>query len=823
MRTPWVPPVVLLTLAAAVGAIAFFYIKDVNDDVDRKQEAGDVLSQMQTSTARLGNLAALGNEPSLRLQAAGDAFALEATLTEQLRRWNKVYWEDPDPPAIAQLEQAQRELTRRLRRAVQGDLGAGRASAPELAQGNSLYHRINALRAKFSADAADAAGAADTKRAIVTGVAIGLVVLLLALFQLGRMRLQRMSRDTAMREALHEATRESEERYRYVMNLVPDQIFTIGADGRFDYMNERTRAFLGGEPDDSTRWLDLHHPDDSLHVQVSWSNAMRADEPVEVESRMLGADGEYHWILTRAIPQHDDEGNIVRWFCSGTDITGRQHHEQALREARQRLAEAQAIAHVGSWEWDMEANEVRWSDELHRLFGVPGDVRLRYESFIDLVHPDDRKRVASLIRASVADRRSYEFETRIVRPDGEEREFFCRGHVLTGDDDEPNRWVGVAQDITDRVRAERERDRLEAELQQAQRLESIGQLAGGVAHDFNNLLAVIVNYAGFVKDQVTDPRVREDVTEIERAAERAGVLTRQLLTFGHRDVVRPANLDLNEVLHGIASMLHRTIGEGVDLELRLADELWEVRADRGRLEQVVMNLAINSRDAMPDGGVLRIETWNVEGRHGRGPRVRLVVRDTGTGMTPEVRERAFEPFFTTKPEGRGTGLGLATVYGIVKAAGGDVAIDSEPGRGTVVTVELPAVAVPAQAGADGAHRNGVRRVLLVDDEEPVRRIASRILARHGYDVVAPATPQEALAMVSDDTGNEFDLLLTDMVMPDMSGTDLATRVRAHRPGLKVLYMSGYSDSASEVPEAALLEKPFDEQGLLGKVRAVLTA
>ncbi|MGH2979119.1 MAG: PAS domain-containing protein, partial [Solirubrobacterales bacterium] len=720
------------------------------------------------------------------------------------------------------LRRTQRELTRRLRLAVGGDVRAGRATTAELAQGDRLYHRIDELRARISAEAADANAAGDTKIAVVTGSAVGFVVVLLMLFQLGRVRIRRMRRDTAMREALHEATRESEERYRYVTDLVPDQIFTIGPDGRFDYMNERTAAFLGrGLEEGADRWLDLHHPDDTLHVQMTWSNAMHAGEPVEVESRMRGADGEYHWILTRAIPQHGADGEIVRWFCSGTDITGRQRHEQDLREARQRLAEAQGIAHIGSWEWDVVQDRVEWSDELHRLYGVPEDARLGYESFLDLVHPDDRERIETVIGAAVTEPRSYEFECRIIRPDGEERHFFSRGHVLTDDDGRPARLVGVSQDITDRVRAERERDRLEAELHQTQRLESIGQLAGGVAHDFNNLLAVILNYAGFVRDRASDPAVQEDAAEIERAAERAAALTRQLLTFGSREVVRPTNLDLNEVLHDMANLLGRTLGDRVTLELRLAGELWQVCADRGQLEQVLINLALNSRDAMPAGGALRIETWNVEGRGGRGPRVRLVVRDDGGGMTAEVREHAFEPFFTTKATGEGTGLGLATVYGIVKGAGGDVTIDSEPGRGAQVTVELPAVVSPvSRAGQDIP--SGARRVLLVDDEEPVRRIASRILARHGYDVVAPATPEEALAMVSAATGGEFDLLVTDIVMPQMSGPDLVARARESRPGLKVLFMSGYSDRAGEVAgEAVFLSKPFDEQALLDKVREAL--
>ena len=823
MRRPWVVPGLLLALAAAVAVGAFVYVSDVNEDVDRKDEAAQILSRMETSTARLGNLAALGSEPSLMLQAAGDAFALQATLDEQLRRWDRA-WDGPTPPAVAQLRDAERELTRRLRLAVGGNPGAGRATSAELAQGNRLYHRVADLRAQVSKDAADANAAGDTKTAVVTGIALAFVIILLLLFQFGRVRLTRMRRSTAMREALHEATRESEERYRYVTDLVPDQIFTIGPDGRYDYMNERTATFLGrGRDEVHERWLDLHHPDDTLHVQTTWSNALHSGEPVEVESRMLGADGEYHWILTRAIPQHGEDGAIVRWFCSGTDITGRQRQEQELREARQRLAEAQSIAHIGSWEWDLEEDEMRWSHELQQLFGVPLESRVGYEAFLNLMHPDDRERVEEVLGAAIGERRSYEFEARMIRPDGEERVFFSRGRVLTTDDGTPSRLVGVAQDVTDRVEAERARDRLEAELHQAQRLDSIGQLAGGVAHDFNNLLAVILNYANLVKGQVSDPQLQDDVAEIERAAERAARLTRQLLMFGSRAVAQPEVLDMNELIHEMANLLRSTVGDGVEVELRLAGDLWPLRADRGQLEQVIINLALNARDAMQTaGGVLRIETWNVAGRGGTPPHVRLVVRDSGTGMTPEIEARAFEPFFSTKPAGEGTGLGLATVYGFVKAVGGDLTVDTEPGRGTTITIELPAVPRTTPASdADGLLPTGTR-ILLVDDEEPVRRVAARMLARNGYDVVTPETPAAALALVSDEAHGNFSLLVTDIVMPDISGSDLAERARAIQPGLKVLFMSGYSGGAQEARDESFLPKPFDEETLLDKVRETLS-
>jgi CheY-like chemotaxis protein len=335
------------------------------------------------------------------------------------------------------------------------------------------------------------------------------------------------------------------------------------------------------------------------------------------------------------------------------------------------------------------------------------------------------------------------------------------------------------------------------------------------------LLAVILNYANLVKDQTSDPQMQEDVAEIERAAERAAQLTRQLLMFGSRAVAQPEILDANEIVHQMANMLRNTVGTQIQLELRLAGDLWPVRADPGQLEQVLINLALNARDAMSSGGVLRIETWNVDGRGSRPPRVRLVVRDTGAGMSPEVHARAFEPFFSTKPAGEGTGLGLATVYGFVRGAGGDVTIDTEAGRGTDVTVELPALPAPSPAPADGDGPPAGARILLVDDEEPVRRVASRMLARHGYDVVAPGTPSEALVLLSADTAGDFSLLVTDIVMPDISGPDLAAQARAIQPALKVLFMSGYAAGADEVRDESFLPKPFDEETLLGKVRETL--
>ncbi len=398
----------------------------------------------------------------------------------------------------------------------------------------------------------------------------------------------------------------------------------------------------------------------------------------------------------------------------------------------------------------------------------------------------------------------------------------------------------------ERLRAQAQRERLERQLQQSQRLESLGQLAGGVAHDFNNLLGVILNYASFVAQEVAQHErgagvdwrsVTNDITEIRRAAERATKLTHQLLAFGRREVAQPVVLSVNDVLADIQRLLTRTLGEHVELVTSLTPDLWLVKADAGQLEQVLVNLALNARDAMPGGGKLVLESHNVvvdDEYVGRRPgltvgrHVRLRVSDTGTGMDKEVVARAFEPFFTTKPKGEGSGLGLATVYGIVKQAGGDVEIYSESGIGTTISVVLPAteeagaaLAGPLETGPAG----GGETILVVEDEAAMRELTRRILHRHGYQVIVAGNGAEALREADEHHGT-IDLLLTDVVMPQMLGKEVRDRVTAIRPGIEVLYMSGYAQpilgSTGTLEEGvSLLEKPFSERQLLDKVREAL--
>jgi PAS domain S-box-containing protein len=436
----------------------------------------------------------------------------------------------------------------------------------------------------------------------------------------------------------------------------------------------------------------------------------------------------------------------------------------------------------------------------------------------ELIHPDDRGRADGFLAAVARDSAPAEpVAWRMRAADGSwaEVETTATGQL---DDPEIQGIVLNSRDIT-------ERKRLEAQLRQSQRLESVGQLAGGIAHDFNNFLSVIRGYARFLVDGLADDApLRSDAEEIEKAAERAARLTSQLLVFSRREVVQRSVVDMGEVLAGITSLLARTLGEDVALHTDVARPLSRVEADPTQVEQVLVNLAVNARDAMPSGGELHIGLADVDHGPGGGRAVRLSVRDTGTGMRGEVRERAFEPFYSTKPKGEGTGLGLATVYGIVTQAGGTVEIHSTPGRGTTIEVLLPATdALPALApagddGGDPAAKG--ETILVVEDEAAVRRLTCRILTREGYRVLEAADGPRALVTWDEHPG-QIDLVLTDVVMPGMSGTELAERL-----GVEPVFMSGYTDDVMlrhGVEGPRLVQKPFDAQTLLGAVRSALDA
>jgi two-component system, cell cycle sensor histidine kinase and response regulator CckA len=475
--------------------------------------------------------------------------------------------------------------------------------------------------------------------------------------------------------------------------------------------------------------------------------------------------------------------------------------------------------------------------------------------WLEIVHPGDRESTASRWRRSVESGELYETEYRLRHFDGSYRWFLTRGIPVFNGGGSLTQWFGTCTDIDDRKRAaealertlldlRHEMDRrreLEDQLLQSQKMEAIGRLAGGVAHDFNNLLTAILGYNEIVIDRAgSGSEIRECAEEVAHAAERAAALTNQLLAFSRRQIAEPRLVDLNQCVTRMERMLRRIIGEDVQLVTRLAAEPETVRVDPSHIDQVILNLAVNSRDAMPDGGTLLIETTNVElaedytGRYAGmkpGRYAVLAVRDTGAGMDAATRAHIFEPFFTTKEPGKGTGLGLSIVYGIVKQNGGEVLVSSEPGKGTAFEIYIPAIAAgPADAAAAvpaPATERATETVLLVEDEEPVRRLARRILAGQGYRVLEAGGVGPALELARTHPG-DIHLLLTDVVMPQTGGPQLAEMLAAVRPGMRTLYMSGYTDSGIVqqgvlAPGTTFLAKPFTAAALLAKVRDVLRA
>ena len=507
---------------------------------------------------------------------------------------------------------------------------------------------------------------------------------------------------------------------------------------------------------------------------------------------------------------------------------------RALRESQERFQFVARATNDAVWDCDLVSDAVWWNEGVQTLFGyTPDQIGPDVAWWHEHIHPEDRDRVQSDIRAAV-DRgaESWSAEYRYQRADGSYALVFDRGYVLHDAEGRATRMIGAMMDIT-------QRKQLEDELRQAQKMEAVGRLAGGVAHDFNNLLTVITGRTHLLlaKLKADDPS-RRSVELIQKTADRAAGLTRQLLAFSRKQVLQRKILDLNTTVAEMSTMLRRLIGEDVDLLLTLGPRAGCVNADPGQLEQVLLNLAVNARDAMPQGGTLGVETDLVHleaappGRPDAlppGPYTVLRVVDTGTGMDEATQARIFEPFFTTKERGKGTGLGLSMVHGVVRQHGGAIHVRSVVGGGTTFEILLPQVEAPADAAGDdeGGARpaTGHETVLLVEDEDDVRALAREVLQRQGYTVVEAPDGAQALALFEQD-GARIDFILTDVVMPRMSGRELVDRVRASRPSMPVLYMSGYTEDAilrHGVRDASmlLLSKPFAPAELIGKVREVL--
>jgi PAS domain S-box-containing protein len=632
-----------------------------------------------------------------------------------------------------------------------------------------------------------------------------------------------------------------------LLDLAPDAIFARDATRRITFWNRGAQSTYGYSSAEA--------------LGVAPRELLQTEYPIPLEEieRLVGEAGSWQGDLiqhtkdgrrlvveSRWAAQRDPDGHVVGLLEVNRDITTRLRSQLALLE----LA-PDAIVGIGPDGVILLANaqvEVLFGYAREELLGQP----------VEMLVPER-------LRSAHGTHRAAYFDHPRTRPMGAGLDLFgrrCDGDefpleisLASMETDSGTIAIAAIRDISERVVAARERERLEAEaererlqnqLHQAQRLESLGQLAGGIAHDFNNLLAVIINYAAFVAEDLEaasaaggDDRwgsTREDVEQIRLASERASHLTHQLLAFARREVVQPEVVNVNDVVREIEQLLLRTLGEHVELHSALAAELSPVLIDPGQVEQILVNLAVNARDAMPEGGTLRIDTLDVDvddvyaaSRPGLspGPHVRIRVSDTGAGMEPDTLRRAFDPFFTTKPAGQGTGLGLATVYGIIQQAGGRSHIYSEQGVGTTVTVLLPATerdGTPSRTVAS-PERHCKETILLVEDEDALREVTRRILTKAGYNVIAAINGIEAL-QAAETHGAGIDMLLSDVVMPQLNGPQVAQHLRAQRPSLRVLLMSGFAQPILESgglldAGVALIEKPFSAPALLVKVAQIL--
>ena len=616
-------------------------------------------------------------------------------------------------------------------------------------------------------------------------------------------------------QRLTEELSQKEDRLRTILNTAPGSVMLLDRQGLVLDLNPAGLALLEVDEyaDVMGRPIEPFVSREDRYLLAALTDKVFEGGEATIVFEMIGCRGTRRRVEHRAVPLRNARGDIVAAVSNTTDITHRYESEAALRHRANQHAVLAALGALAMRNHDVEDLTQRAVDSVSEALRIP------------------RRAALELLRKQGLvgiHRTSGEGPSGGVKLDPEDADFVRSvAHLVTA--------------AAERRRAEDALHERDEQLRQAQKMEAIGQLAGGVAHDFNNLLTVINVHTDLLLMNLAaaDSR-RTDVEEIARAAARAASLTRQLLTFSRKGVVQPQVLDLGRVASGVEPMLRRLIGEDVDFEVLVRSPIEQVLADEGEIEQVLINLVVNARDAMPQGGRLRVEVANVLvddalcARHPSlrpGECVQLTVRDTGMGMTSETMARAFEPFFTTKEPGRGTGLGLATVYGIVKQCGGAITVDSEPGAGTTFCVYLPVTRGVGHGTEGVVERRAAaatgETILLVEDEEHVRRLARRVLESQGYTVLEAINGEDALRIAAD-YGGVIDLLLSDVVMPELGGRLVAERLVGSRPETAVLFMSGYTDD--EILRRGLLErgqrmiqKPFTATALAHEVRSALDA
>jgi PAS domain S-box-containing protein len=628
---------------------------------------------------------------------------------------------------------------------------------------------------------------------------------------------------------------EGEELFRLISENAADMIAVVDMEGKRIFNSLSYEKVLGYSLDElkKSSAFEQIHPDDRDSVKQAADEARRIGVGRPLEYRIRHKDGSWRVLESTASVIRNSEGEPQHLVVVNRDVTERKRAAEALRQSEASFRSVVEDAPYGIYRASLSGELVLVNPALQKILGYSSEADLLQANLATQIYrnPLDHQKVNELL---LRQENFNDVEVEWKRRDGTPITVRCSGWPIKDESGHVAFLELFAEDVT-------ERRTLERQLRTAQKMEAVGRLSGGIAHDFNNLLGVIIGYSQVMKRSLTPQHaLYEHAEEIEKASQRAVSLTRQLLAFSRQQVLEPVVLNLNALVSDMEKMLPRLIGEDIALTLALDSTLAQVKADPGQIEQVIMNLAVNSRDAMPDGGKLTIQTANVDldsaytHKHPGsrvGSYVMLRVTDTGTGIDPEIQSQIFEPFFTTKERDKGTGLGLATVYGVVKQSGGYIAVDSEKGKGASFSVYLPrvehaVVAAGVNSAAPGSVR-GSETVLLVEDAEPLRKLADMFLRDNGYHVLAAADGAQALQVARQHAG-PIHLLLTDVVMPGINGRVLAERLTPTQPEMRVLYMSGYTDSfiaGHGVLEAGthLLHKPFTEETLTRKVRELLDA
>ncbi|MBZ5551900.1 MAG: PAS domain S-box protein [Acidobacteriia bacterium] len=640
--------------------------------------------------------------------------------------------------------------------------------------------------------------------------------------------------DVTERKRAEEALRESEELYLATFDEAPVGITHTGMDGKFLVVNRRLCDILGYTRDEilSMRFQDISYPEEvEADLAARRQLLMREIPSYSAGKRYRRKDGSTIWVHMTVSLRRDSSGEPRHFISVVEDISKRRQAEEALTESALRYRELFENANDIIFTADLKGRFISLNKAGENIFGYTRQEALRTLNIAQLVDPESAEVARHILEQESAEGSARTQELDVIAKGGRRIKLEISSRPIHHGKETIGVQV-IARDVT-------ERRALEEELQHSKKMEAVGRLAGGLAHDFNNILTTIAGYSNLLAMQFPeeDPH-RRSLDEIKKAADRATALTRQLLTFSRKQVLKPTILDLNAIAEGMKGMLHRLVGEDIKLVAHLDPALGRVKADAGQLEQVIMNLVVNARDAMPQGGRLIIETRNVEleesfaHRHlayHPGPYVMLAVSDTGTGMNKETQDRIFEPFFTTKERGKGTGLGLSTVFGIIKQSAGNVRVYSEPGRGTTIKIYLPrveeALSETLKQESLAFPRRGSETILLVEDEVGVRALVRETLEMNGYTVQEARNSKEAVELC-EQSPVPIQMILSDVVMPEMNGPELVKLLHSRRPDLKVLFMSGYTDDVighHSILDSSthFLEKPFTPDTLVRKVREIL--